>query len=129
MSRSSPAEVDGDLCELDPSVLKAMRGEVAKIDRTVDKLSVQRALIDNNAKVRVIRDHLFNQETQVILRKTLSWYGGYCHAQGYSKPECQKRFFFRFKIDMLSAQALKRKDAEELNGRVAEYLTSVGISC
>lgn len=123
-TRSSPKEVDGNLCELDPNVLKAMRGEIDKITSDLDLTHYP-----SDVKIRfaALRRHAFNQETQAMLRNTLSWYGGYCQSQGMSKPECQKRFFFRFKIDMLSAKALKRKDAEELNGRVIEYLTSVGV--
>jgi hypothetical protein len=46
------------------------------------------------------------------------WYGGYQEAKGRSHREGWRRFFHQFGLDVLSAQALGRPEAEELTARV-----------
>ncbi len=38
-----------------------------------------------------------------------------------------KRFYFRFGIDTLSAQALKTKDADSLTVKIINFLFSAGV--
>jgi DNA repair protein RadD len=117
-SRATPEQVDGDLQELDPEVLKAMRGEIAKIDGAP---KMPRGL-NGNAQVGVLNKHAKKQETQKKLRELIRWVGGYHSSQGYTKSQSHKFFYWRFQIDVLSAQALAEKDAIILIEKIESFL-------
>lgn len=114
--RSSPEQVDGDLAELDAETLARMRGEIAKVNMTMEEKAIELAqkrvpLIGQRAGMNRHRELL---STHKVLEDQLAWWGGRRSAEGMSDSEIQRRFFFRFGIDVLSAQALGRKEAEEL---------------
>jgi hypothetical protein len=116
-----PEQVDGDLHELDADTLAKMRGEVARVDMSVDEKRIELAmkhvpLIGQKAGVN---RHIERQAAQKTLREQMAWWGGYRSAEGMPDSEIQRRFFHRFGIDVLSAQALGRKEAEELTEKVA----------
>lgn len=114
--RSTPEQVDGDLQEFSPELLARLRGEINQIDKTVEEKATELAqkrvpLIGQKHLVKV---HIEDQKMQSVLREQLKWWGGFRTAQGMSDSEIQRRFYFRFGIDVLSAQSLKRKEAEPL---------------
>ena len=53
-----------------------------------------------------------------MLRSVMAMWGGVQTAAGYRDPEIQRLFFFRFGIDVLSAQALGTADARSLQDRI-----------
>lgn len=118
--RSTPKQVDGDLMELDPAVLAQMRGE---IDQGVKIPYGATAPME----IRLNRLHGEKQEAQRILRESIEWYGGFHTSIGVDRSESWKRFYFRFNIDLLSAQALGTKDAVSLNEQVVSFLNSRGV--
>ena len=125
-SRATPEEVDGDLHELDPGILAMMRGEIDKIDNALD-ISRHPNSYDDRIKLHALKKHGIKQETQAALRDSIRMWGGLYDSLGVPKSESWKRFYFRFGVDVMTAQALKTKEATELNGRIVEFLTSQGV--
>ena len=116
--RGSPELVEGDIVEIDPAVLKAMRNEIARVDGPV--------YIPNAAPPEatpgIQRRHMERQAAQQGLRRTMALYGGLMAHEGRSDREGHKRFYFQFGVDVLTAQTLGTKDAGELAERVQAYL-------
>lgn len=113
IERESPAQVDGDLLELSPEILAAMRGE---IDKTVgyhpDPL-IQHVL-NKNYKLRM--------DAQISLRESIAQWAGYHRAYGCTDSEIYRRFYFNFGLDIMSAQSLKPKDANELDIKINKII-------
>lgn len=125
--RSRPEQVDGNLLELDPAVLAQMRGEVARIDETAEQVG-QRMKMAGAPGVAVggaMKNHRNRQDAQTKLRDTIALWAGYQRAAGRGDPESYKRFFWRYGIDVLGAQALGKPEAEALTVKIAEDLLTI----
>ena len=116
--RSTPEQVDGDLAELDPAVLRVLRGEVARIDRP----AVVPPHTPFAANASIIRRHEERQVAHGSLRNSIALWGGWNHSLGRSDREGHRRFFHAFGIDVLSAQTLGATEAAELEARVRAEL-------
>lgn len=116
--RTSVEFVDGDLCELDAATLAAMRGEVAEVDRHTDDILNRYAHLGYIIAKGHANRHGERQTAQTLLREAIGWWGAWQTSLGRSDSEGQRRFFYKFKIDVLSAQSLSKRDAEELAARV-----------
>lgn len=124
--RTKPEEVDGDIYELDPAVREAMRTRITELDRESGMSMNANSVVSNSIAAR-IRDR---QKTQVALRDAIALWGGWNQHLGRSDAEGYRRFFYKFGIDVLSAQALNASDATALEARIrAELLQNniVGI--
>jgi len=122
--RSGPEFVDGDLLELDAATLAAMRGDVAAIDRPDRDVrsGLERAGQPAVVAMSAAKQHRLRQEAQVELRDAIALWGGKQRAAGRPDSESYRRFYFKYDIDVLSAQALGRPDAEALCARIKEDL-------
>lgn len=127
--RSAPEFVDGDLFELDPAALAALRGEKARIDGDVR--------VPHGATPAVAgairRTHWERQQGQKPLRDAIALWAGWQNTLGRADPEVYRRFYFKFGVDILTAQTLGATDAAELTERVNAELsrhsiTSLGTS-
>lgn len=122
--RGSPEAVEGDLIELDPAVLDALRREITRVDGAVR--------FPNSAPVSasgsILRNHMDRQRGQQILRRALALYGGLNAHEGRSVREGQKRFYHQFGVDVMSAQILGAADAEALAARVDAYLQKRNVT-
>lgn len=113
-ARSTPAMVDGDLCELDESVLAALRGEISKVDDApAFPYGAGPAVVGH-----IRRNHWERQQAQKPLREAIMWWGGIQAAKGLDERAQQRAFFFRFGIDVGTAQTLPAADAKQLLDRV-----------
>jgi len=129
--RSLPEHVDGDLCELDPSALAALRGDVERVDMDAELYRAQlvaTGLPGQYAGANVKR-HLERQAAQAELRESIGWWGAWQRAHGRPDAESYRRFWYRFGIDVLSAQALGTTDAGELSARIKAVLQNEGLKC
>lgn len=128
VSRSSIEFVDGDLLELDFTTLAQMRGEIEHMDRP--PVQVRAEMMSRYAPevgVRTaVKRHVDNQEMQRALRASIAWWGGYQKAEGYSDSESYRQFYFKFGVDIMTAQTLKRKEAEALATKINYYLGGMG---
>lgn len=113
-NRSRPEFVDGDLIELDPATLAAMRGEIDKIDGDPVIPWGASDVVANSVKKRWRE----RQEAQSALRHSIALWAGMWRDRGAPDSEIYRRFFFRFGTDIMSAQALGRAEAEQLNERI-----------
>ena len=113
--RSTPEQVDGDLAEIDESVLAAMRGEIARIDGPVQVPSN----VSTIAQLGIANRHRERREAQVILRGVIAQWAGYLHAAGKSDSEIHRTFYFRFGVDIMTAQTLGVTEANKLMHRLA----------
>ena len=116
LKRSTPAEVDGDLCELDAEVLQALRSSVAKV---YDAPRVPQN-INNIAQLAVIKNHRLRKEAIIKLKDTISQWAGYHKAVKRDDSYIYKRFYHTFGIDVLSAQVLNTKDATQLQEKITK---------
>lgn len=115
-SRSGPQYVDGDLFELAPEVLADMRGEVARIDED-PALLAQRMRAGGAPPIVVAsanKNHRARMEAQTLLRDRIAWWAAWYNMRGQSDSEIQRRFWFTFGTDVMTAQTLGRTDATAL---------------
>lgn len=112
--RSSPDQVDGDLCELTPEALSRLRGGVSAVDAA--------PRIPHGVGPEVIgairKRHRERQEAQAGLRAAMALWGGWRRDAGEDERTAQRRWYLRFGVDVLSAQALGAREANELRERV-----------
>lgn len=119
--RSSPEQVDGDLIELDPLMLAKLRGEINRIDSA--PLIPQ--CVSHIAQLSIAKRHGERQEMQRQLRDQISLYAGYYRALGSDDSEIYRRFYFQFGIDILTAQTLGSKEAEQLKNKIIGILDEI----
>lgn len=110
-SRSLPNMVDGDLYELDAETLARMRGEIDAPPSNHPSPLIQRSL---NAR------HRERTGAQTELRAAMAeWAGRRSQATDEETVRrLQREFFIKFGVDVLSAQALGRAEAESLTERI-----------
>jgi superfamily II DNA or RNA helicase len=110
--RSAPEHVDGDLAELTPEALAALRAAVQAVDAppiASPQNAVQGAI--RNAQIE-------RQRSQAELRYIMSIWGGWRGSLGEDISTAQRRFFHVFGVDVMSAQALGAPKAQELRERI-----------
>lgn len=122
-SRSGPEFVDGDLMLLDESTLKRMRGEIERIDGA----PLYPQGLEPAAMGAIRRNHLERQGAQRELRAVMDLWGGWQKHLGRGASEAQRRFYLRYGVDVMSAYALNKADAELLTTRVNDELQRAGV--
>jgi DNA repair protein RadD len=122
-SRSAPEFVDGDLTELDPEVLAALRGEIARVDGDY----VPNQYIPLPAQIRNRKLWRKRQEGQAGLRQAIALWAGWQDHRGIGESESYRRFFYRFGVDVANAQLLNAAESTELAARVTKELEQAGI--
>lgn len=120
--RSAPEQVDGVLSELDPRVLAGLTAAVAHVDGAPTipygaTPAVQGA---------VIKRHRERQEAQQELRRVMALWGGWLR-YGEDVERAQRAFYLEFGVDVATAQALGRAEADALRERVAGVLGERGV--
>lgn len=115
-ARGTVEQVDGDLYELDPSILASMRGEIERIDSPPaavgDKL--RHAGAPPAAIAGAMSQHKKRQEAQAVLRESIALWAGWQRTAGQSDSAIMTRFYREYGMDIMSAQTLGRRDAERL---------------
>lgn len=124
--RNAPEFVDGDLELLTPDALDALRRRVAAVDKDPETYRVELAakhvpLIGQRGHVN---RHARRQAMQAALRAAMQWYGHTQAARGRQASEAQRRFYYKFGVDVLTAQALGEREAVALAERVAMELAN-----
>lgn len=118
--RASPEMVEGKLRLLTPDILAIIRKEAEDRMKASDELHMD--LLQKRMPVAYIGSHINkhegDREAQVYLRQVLAQWGGYRRADGLSDDQIQQVFYYRFGIDVLSAQGLRASAAATLAGKV-----------
>lgn len=112
--RSSPELVDGDLLELDPSVLAALRGEIDRIDGAPVFPAGATPEIAGAIKKR----HWERQQEQSRLRNAIALWAGWKYPSEGDFVRGYREFFFRYGVDVATAQTLSAREAEALAERI-----------
>ena len=125
-SRSGPKHVDGDLGEMDPATLAALRGQIAFANRTMDEerdrltaTGLHHAGVMGN-----VAGHANTLAARAGLRAVMADWGGLWHARGEPDSVIQRRFFHAFGIDVGTAQTLPRRETDTLAERIRNALAS-----
>lgn len=116
--RSSPEVVDGDLTELDPAMLAQLRGEIQRIDAPPQVP----ARVERHVQQAIRNRHNERQEAQTVLRERIALWAGYQRHLGRDDNETMRRFYFTFGTDVMTAQTLGVREAEELTSRISDKL-------
>ena len=122
-SRSEIKFVDGDLHELTPEALAALRhnaDEAVKPPEEYREDLLAKFCPEAGIQANVNR-HKKRIEALTTLKSAIAQWAGYEKHYGYKLHESYRRFYHIFGIDVLSAQALKTPDAEELTKKVENY--------
>lgn len=122
--RKAPEFVDGDLFELDPETLQALRGEIARIDGA-PRIPGH---LDGIAAAGAQKLHLARQQAQARLRELIALWAGWRKTFGRTDREILKEFFFAFGVDVLTAQTFGRPEAEGLSETIANTLAKHGVT-
>lgn len=120
--RAKPEQVEGNLYELTPEALAELRGEVIVAQEDPDAMKTRLtagglAPVVVNSQVKLKREQ---HESLDVLIENINWWGAHHEANGDTREEAYKRFFHRFGMDVLTAQALNRKDADTLCERIID---------
>ena len=121
--RSSPEQVDGDLHELDPSVLARMRGEVERIDGD----AVIPYGVAHPVALAIRKRHIERQTAQSELRAAIALWSGWQRSLQRSDSDGYRRFYWQFGTDVLSAQSLSATDAETMRVRIERELNNHNV--
>lgn len=128
--RSGPEAVDGDMLELEPALLAAMRAEVAKI-------AMPEAVFREQAHIRNlpaawagsnVKKHYEHRLALETLQNAMAWWAGEQRAQGRGDSEVFRRFYLTFGTDWLTCQAQDRQSMEKLTGWIMERLTPASLA-
>ncbi len=89
-----------------------MRGEINRIDAPATEIynKFKKAGKDDAAR-GAYTNHIARQDAQNLLREAITWWAGH---QNYDKATKYRKFYHQFGIDIATAQALGRKEAEAL---------------
>lgn len=118
-SRSSPEAVQGDLVELDAATLARLRGAVAQRDMPVEEYRVHALQTQPAVAVMAnVKRHAAAQDAQASLRAAMTAWCGARIAEGLRDREVHRLWWETWGIDVLSARALGRAEAETLDARV-----------
>jgi len=121
--RSKPEFVDGDLTELDLDTLRQMRGEVARID--IPAKALKEAMSQSNSPMVVnsaVKNHKERQAAQQLLRNSIAWWRGH---QNSDDSTAYRLFYFTFGVDVLTAQTLSAREAEELSIKINKSIDAI----
>lgn len=121
--RSAPDRVDGDLCEVDPAVLRALRGEIARVDGPPPVVPG----LGGDANAAIFRRHNERQAAQRTLRQAVALWAGWQRSQGREDPESYRRFFFKFGTDVATAETLGANQANDLEARIRTELANHNV--
>lgn len=121
-ARTKPEEVDGDLELLDVDYLRKLQLEA---NRVVESNPRAPKNLSRPALLGLMKRHSERAKAQTELRETISQWAGYRVQDGLDVRMCQKLFYLRFNVDVLTAQTLSKKEAEELRGKIQNDFTNV----
>lgn len=123
-SRGSPAMVDGDMEELSPEILAALREDVTNADQSIDWWRSKYAAEGWSFKVAgaQLKNQEARLEAQPMLRATMAAWGGRQKAAGLSDSAIQRAFYLTFGISTIEAMALYARDARALEQRIGANL-------
>lgn len=138
--RDGPEYVDGVLVEIDPEVIERMNADVAAVyapfpevatfhanpfQPVPGQLAAMKRHYDQHEAGAA--EHAARQAAQATLRPVMATWGGWRTHEGDDVATMQRRFYYSFGLDVLSAQALGSDEAATLAGRIRAVLSRENI--
>jgi len=121
VERSAPEFVDGDISILDDDTRQRLLGEVQDTD--LDASGYERKLIARNVptigRARMLRLHHEKQTAQKALRIVMQLWAGYNQYTVSETAELYRIFWYKFGVDVLTAQSLPTQAARDLSDRIS----------
>jgi DNA repair protein RadD len=117
--RSRIEHVDGEIGELDPEVLRLLRG-------TVEQHLAYPNLPSNPLHAAALRNRHAEKVAAIqILKESMMWWAGWQQHRGLTHAQCQRAFYYRFGIDVMSAQMLDKNDAAMLHHKIQDHIKQI----
>lgn len=128
--RTGAEAVDGDMTELEPALLAAMRNAVAAVAMPNDVYREQQHIRSLPAAWAGsnVKKHDAHRTAQVELQSAMAWWAGEHRALGRSDSEIFRRFYLTFGVDWLTCQAQDRDAMNKLYGWIVERLSETSIA-
>lgn len=126
VERSSPEVVDGDLFELDAETLARLRG--ARRTSKPDPDYMIATGMDKGKAYAIAKNWTSRTEAQNELSQSIAWWGAWQRQLGRSDSEAYRRFYLKYGMDVLSAQALPKSESEQLKARIDHDIDRMGQS-
>lgn len=129
LTRTDPEHVEGDLMLLDADTLAELYAQVRVATMTVEEhgLWMTQKRVPNIARGKQHKAHVEKLQEQEHLKHVMRYWGGWRKQQGDTDSQMQRRFFHLFGVDVLSAQASNRAEAEALRLKVEKSLDGIDI--
>lgn len=119
--RTRIEHVAGDLQELSPEALRALRGNV---EQHLAYPQISSRLAPSHAAAHRKR-HWELLQTIEILKESMMWWAGWQQFRGMTLSQCQRAFYYRFGVDVLSAQMLDKDDAIALHFKIQDHIKQI----
>lgn len=115
-TRSGPAAVDGDMAEMSPEILAVLQGRVEEATHSVEHERARLAAtgLPHVPVMAGVKHHAAKLETIATLRDAMAQWGGRRRAEGLDDSQMQRLFYLRYGVDVMTAQTLKRAEAQTL---------------
>lgn len=121
--RGAPEFVDGDLVELDPAVLARLRGEISRV-----KAPPRFPAGSGHAVMGAIsKNHFCRQQSLARVEAAVSLWAGWQRHLGRPDRESYRRFYFRYGVDVLTAQTLPIAEMDALAERIEADLRTNNV--
>jgi DNA repair protein RadD len=114
-SRSRIEHVDGDLIELDPATLAAMRGEIERLDGPIP------FEVTDPRTVVMAKHWNARHNAQTRLRDAIALWAGMRRDAGDNDAAIYRRFYHMFGTDVMTAQTLSATEATKLREQIECY--------
>ena len=121
--RNTMEAVDGDLVEIDPAVLAALRGEVDRVNGPAQVYAGQAMVVQKS----ILRNHHDRYKQQQSLQRFMQVWGGWQYNLGREYRESQRLFFLKFGVDVMTAQTLGTAEAAALEMKISADLNKHGV--
>ena len=122
--RSHPAQVEGDLFELDVEGMAALMAKVAHADMSDEEYGVDQIARDipRIGRPADMKRHQAAKYRRSVLRELVAWWIG-MQPEERSMNEKHRRFYHRFGIDIGMAFTLNAKETDALAERIQQRFT------
>jgi superfamily II DNA or RNA helicase len=123
-SRNAPEHVDGDLHEMSPEVLMALRGQVEAVNESPESVGnrMRFAGAPDVAWRSAVKNCKARNDMQGALRESIAWFAHHQQQLGRPTSESYRRFYHMFGTDVMTAQTLGRPEALVLADKINDYL-------
>lgn len=118
--RGSIEQIEGDLTEINPEILRQLRGERDRIDASANGIGskLKYAGASPIAVAGAMKNHKERQKAQVELREVITAWAAARRAVGIPDYINYRDFYSKFGVDVMGAQILGKRKALELKEAV-----------